>query len=162
MNEQYPPPRFGMPQRPPVAVPSAAVGIATIRRIEPKAMDRQHDLPEQQPDDDGSAASLGGVVMKSTPAEAPPIFRRIINPADWEGLPVPPREWIVQDLIPHKAPTLLFGDGATESRSLPCNWQLVERLTANGSGHCPPKTTKTNCIVGLTTSGNSMAYACPI
>jgi hypothetical protein len=26
-----------------------------------------------------------------------PSFRQIINPADWEGVPVPPREWIVPD-----------------------------------------------------------------
>jgi len=39
-------------------------------------------------------------------------FKRIINPAGWEGLTVPPREWIVPDLIPHKTVTLLYGDGA--------------------------------------------------
>jgi RecA-family ATPase len=37
---------------------------------------------------------------------------RIINPADWEGLPVPPREWIVHGYIPHKTVTLLSGDGS--------------------------------------------------
>jgi RecA-family ATPase len=41
-----------------------------------------------------------------------PSFRRIINPADWEGLPIPPREWIVPDYIPHKTVTLLGGDGS--------------------------------------------------
>jgi RecA-family ATPase len=39
-------------------------------------------------------------------------FRRIINPAEWEGLPVPPREWIVPGYIPHKTVTLLSGDGS--------------------------------------------------
>jgi RecA-family ATPase len=38
-------------------------------------------------------------------------FRRIINPADWEGLPVPEREWIVPGYIPHKTVTLFYGDG---------------------------------------------------
>jgi hypothetical protein len=45
-------------------------------------------------------------------AAASPKFRRIINPADWEGLPVPPREWIVRGYIPHKTVTLLSGDGS--------------------------------------------------
>lgn len=45
-------------------------------------------------------------------AQEPPKFRRIINPADWEGLPVPPREWIVPGYIPHKTVTLLSGDGS--------------------------------------------------
>jgi RecA-family ATPase len=39
-------------------------------------------------------------------------FRYITNPADWEGLPVPPREWIVPGYIPHKTVTLLSGDGS--------------------------------------------------
>src|SRR3984893_4875899 len=42
----------------------------------------------------------------------PQKFRRIINPADWEGLPVPEREWIVPGYIPHKTVTLLSGDGS--------------------------------------------------
>ena len=45
-------------------------------------------------------------------APQPPKFRRIINPAEWEGLPVPPREWIVPGYIPHKTVTLLSGDGS--------------------------------------------------
>ena len=44
--------------------------------------------------------------------EAVPTFRRIINPADWEGLPIPPREWIVPGIIPHKTVSLLGGDGS--------------------------------------------------
>jgi RecA-family ATPase len=35
-----------------------------------------------------------------------------INPADWEGLPIRPREWIVPDYIPANTVTLLSGDGA--------------------------------------------------
>lgn len=45
-------------------------------------------------------------------APQPPKFRRIINPADWEDLPAPPREWIVPGYIPHKTVTLLSGDGS--------------------------------------------------
>jgi DNA repair protein RadA/Sms len=42
----------------------------------------------------------------------PPKFRRIINPPEWEGLLVPPRESIVPGYIPHKTVTLLSGDGS--------------------------------------------------
>ncbi len=45
-------------------------------------------------------------------AQKPPKFRRIINPAEWEGLPVPEREWIVPGYIPHMTVTLLSGDGS--------------------------------------------------
>ena len=36
----------------------------------------------------------------------------IVNPADWEGEAVPPREWIVSDAVPDKTVSLLTGDGA--------------------------------------------------
>jgi RecA-family ATPase len=42
-----------------------------------------------------------------------PAFNRIINPTDWEGAPIPDREWIVPDFIPHKTVTLLSGDGSS-------------------------------------------------
>ena len=36
---------------------------------------------------------------------------RFLSVADLEGKPVPPREWLVPDLIPHRNVTLLGGDG---------------------------------------------------
>lgn len=35
----------------------------------------------------------------------------VIDPAGWQGQPVPPRRWLVEGLIPHGAVTLLGGDG---------------------------------------------------
>ena len=63
------------------------------------------DLDYFQPDDPW----LNGPDAR---APQPPKFRRIINPADWEDLPVPEREWIVPGYIPHKTVTLLSGDGS--------------------------------------------------
>src|SRR4051794_29491636 len=37
---------------------------------------------------------------------------KIINPVQWRDQAVPPREWIVRDMIPAKTVTLLSGDGA--------------------------------------------------
>jgi RecA-family ATPase len=42
---------------------------------------------------------------------APVKFKQVINPADWEGKPRPVREWIIPDVIPDEAVTLLYGDG---------------------------------------------------
>lgn len=50
--------------------------------------------------------------LRNGPDAQPPKFRSIINPAYWEGLPVPPREWIVPGYIPYKTVTLLSGDGS--------------------------------------------------
>ncbi|MFN3226599.1 MAG: AAA family ATPase [Hyphomicrobiales bacterium] len=36
-----------------------------------------------------------------------------IDPADWEGLPVPVRQWIIKDWIPFLKVTALYGDGGT-------------------------------------------------
>jgi RecA-family ATPase len=40
-----------------------------------------------------------------------------INPADWEGAPIPEREWCVPDYIPADTVTMLSGDGG-EGKSL--------------------------------------------
>jgi len=42
----------------------------------------------------------------------------ILNPAAWEGRPVPPREWIVKDFIPARTVTLLSGEGAAGKSTL--------------------------------------------
>ena len=48
--------------------------------------------------------------MKAANDNAPrkPTF---INPADWNGLPIPRREWYVEELIPMRTVTILNGDG---------------------------------------------------
>lgn len=37
----------------------------------------------------------------------------IIDPRDWQDKPVPPRDWLVDGLIPMRVVTLLYGDGGT-------------------------------------------------
>ena len=54
----------------------------------------------------------------------PPTFRRVINPADWEGLPIPPREWIVPGYVPNLTVTMFSGDGGLGKS------QLALQLTA--------------------------------
>ncbi|HEY9147871.1 MAG TPA: AAA family ATPase, partial [Gammaproteobacteria bacterium] len=47
------------------------------------------------------------------PAPAPLRKWKWLCAADLEGLPIPEREWLVQDLIPARNVTLLYGDGGT-------------------------------------------------
>jgi RecA-family ATPase len=37
----------------------------------------------------------------------------IIDPRNWQGKPIPEREWLVEGLIPHRVVTLYSGDGGT-------------------------------------------------
>ena len=37
----------------------------------------------------------------------------IIDPRDWQGKPVPTREWFVEGMIPHRTVTLFSGDGGS-------------------------------------------------
>jgi hypothetical protein len=62
--------------------------------------------------DGGAWETPPGEPWPNGPDSRAPKFRRIINPAEWEGLPIPPREWIVPGYIPHKTVTLLSGDGS--------------------------------------------------
>jgi Mrp family chromosome partitioning ATPase len=66
-----------------------------------------------------------------------PTFRRIINPADWEGVTVPPREWIVPDYIPHKTVTLLSGDGGTGKSLLAMQLAAARALARDWIGLLP-------------------------
>jgi RecA-family ATPase len=43
---------------------------------------------------------------------------RMLLPEEWQGVPVPPREWIVPDFIPAKTVTLLAGEGAAGKSTL--------------------------------------------
>ncbi|WP_456673372.1 AAA family ATPase [Bradyrhizobium sp. RDM12] len=38
---------------------------------------------------------------------------KIIDPSDWEGQPIPERQWYLEGLIPNRQVTLLSGDGGT-------------------------------------------------
>src|ERR1019366_3112527 len=66
-----------------------------------------------------------------------PTFSRIINPADWEGLAVPPREWIVVDYIPDKTVSLLGGDGATGKSLLALQLAAARALAREWIGLLP-------------------------
>lgn len=54
---------------------------------------------------------------------------KLIDPAGWEGKPVPPREWIVPNLLPAKTVSMLSGDGAT-GKSLAAMQLCVARALA--------------------------------
>lgn len=63
------------------------------------------------------------------PAPAPPRDMPFFNASDLQGQPVPPREWLVDDLIPMKTVTLLGGDGGTGKSLLAL--QLAVGVSAN-------------------------------
>lgn len=43
---------------------------------------------------------------------------KVVNPADWQGKPVPEREWLVHSLIPDRNVSLLYGDGGAGKSTL--------------------------------------------
>jgi RecA-family ATPase len=69
--------------------------------------------------------------------QEPPKFRLIICPADWEGLPVPPRKWIVPDYIPHKTVTLLSGDGSIGKSLLALQLAVARAIAQEWIGLLP-------------------------
>lgn len=53
---------------------------------------------------------------------------RWIDPATWQGKPVPNRQWIVQDLIPQKNVTMLAGDGGVGKSQLALQLMVAAAL----------------------------------
>jgi putative DNA primase/helicase len=66
-----------------------------------------------------------------------PIFARVINPADWEGLPIPEREWVVPDYIPHKTVTTLSGDDGQGKSLLALQLAIARALAKEWIGLLP-------------------------
>lgn len=60
----------------------------------------------------GTAEALMAMAEAALAAEAPRV-PQFFDPGSLEGRPVPPREWLAEDLIPDRTVTLLFGDGGT-------------------------------------------------
>jgi RecA-family ATPase len=66
-----------------------------------------------------------------------PTFNRIINPADWEGVEIPARKWIVPNYIPHKTVTLLSGDGGSGKTKLAIQLAVARALGLDWIGLMP-------------------------
>jgi RecA-family ATPase len=65
-------------------------------------------------DPEGGFAALDSRLAGELPAESQVAAREgFRSAAAWKDRPVPPREWLVQDWIPGRNATLLFGDGGT-------------------------------------------------
>jgi RecA-family ATPase len=69
--------------------------------------------------------------------DGPPLVFKIINPANWEGVPVPEREWTVPDYIPYKAVTLLSGDGGQGKSLLALQLAVARALAKDWIGLLP-------------------------
>jgi RecA-family ATPase len=85
----------------------AEIDQATEKAIKQAAIDDERERerlergePEPPPD-----------AEDTRPNEPPPRLLRIVNSADWQDKPVPPRRWVVRDRIPLRAVTILAGDG---------------------------------------------------
>jgi archaellum biogenesis ATPase FlaH len=103
------------------------LGIEGLRKHGDSLPDLDFDTPAPKEEGNGLA----------TATLAPPKLRRIINPAVWEGLPVPPREWIVPDYIPHKTVTLLSGDGSIGKSLLALQLAVARAIAREWIGLLP-------------------------
>lgn len=107
------------------AVKSLTAAIPTVKAIDipfdvPDGWDLGDPLPEGK-----DAAWVWQLITgaKAGKSETPPPkpetnSRPIINPVDWYGVPVPARQWIVEDLLPANVVTMLSGDGGLGKSTL--------------------------------------------
>jgi len=63
--------------------------------------------------DRASPAPADASRRMATPPAQPKRDIEVITPSDWDGKPVPEREWYIDDLIPMRQVTILYGDGGT-------------------------------------------------
>jgi RecA-family ATPase len=117
---------------------------ADIRVVRPFPRASQGEKGRDVCDWRGDVAALAAIAAGAEPfrldalGDTPaPAFRRIINPAEWEGLPVPEREWIVPERIPHKTVTLLSGDGSAGKSLLTMQLGAARALARDWIGLMP-------------------------
>ncbi|MGF6230518.1 RecA-family ATPase [Inquilinus ginsengisoli] len=77
-------------------------------------------------------------VPKDTRAPALDVPKlRVINPAHWEGVAIPAREWIVPNLLPAKTVSMLSGDGATGKSLLAMQLCVARAIGSDWIGTAP-------------------------
>ena len=90
----------------------------------------------------GDAQTLAELAASAQPYEqiqeqARALFSHIINPVDWEGVPVPERKWTVHAYIPHATVTLLTGDGGQGKSLLALQLAAARALARDWMGLLP-------------------------
>ena len=61
----------------------------------------------------------------------------VIDPADWQGMPVPARQWLVPGWIPSRTVTLLYGDGGLGKSLLALQVGIATALGLTAAGLKP-------------------------
>jgi RecA-family ATPase len=95
------------------------------------------DIPFNDPQEGQKYRGNGHDCSPFEPGEPSRAFTKIIDPADWEDVPVPEREWTVPDYIPHNAVTLLSGDGGQGKSLLALQLAVARALAKDWIGLLP-------------------------
>ncbi|MDR9762479.1 bifunctional DNA primase/polymerase [Rhizobium redzepovicii] len=115
-------------------------GILNPKQIpEPEYVDdtppRDHSLMVQR-----AREKDGAKLQAANDNEPPPSTNTdlpVVNPADWQGKEVPPREWFIADWIPHRQVTILSGDGGVGKSLLALQFGAASALSVDTAGLSP-------------------------
>ncbi|WP_455918835.1 AAA family ATPase [Ensifer canadensis] len=114
-----------------------AQGIATVKRIELPGLPLKGDVTDWI----NAGHSIEDLVSLCTRAAPVPANDNqslpVINPAEWQGLPVPAREWFIEGLIPHRQVTILAGDGGVGKSLLALQFGAAAALGIETTGLSP-------------------------
>jgi hypothetical protein len=104
---------FGQPFMEQIAGPEDDADIA-MRIIGRDIGARPPDKPTRPLQEQIAQLSADLAARKQPPVAAndnKPGALRLLNPAEWDGQPVPTREWYAEDLVPFRQVTIINGDG---------------------------------------------------
>ncbi|MGJ0454099.1 MAG: AAA family ATPase [Methylocystis sp.] len=95
--------------------------------------------PGPTPDDHDAYNPMGEAAPQSNGRDQKPAptFKKIINPADWEGVPVPERRYCVPGYFPHGQVCLLSGDGGQGKSLLALQLAVARQMGADWIGLMP-------------------------
>ena len=131
--------------------------MRVIRPTEPNGFDRLASAMD--------ARRLGVVPDLNTQGASEPTSperrSRFFPASDLEGRPIPPRAWLVPDLIPHRTVTLFSGDGGTGKSLLALQlavaaatggWWIGREVTPGSVLYLSAEDTPTSCTAAWRTS----------
>ncbi|QAY95108.1 ATPase [Methylovirgula ligni] len=101
-------------------------------------LDFESEFPEYEKTDEDRGPANDNNPQPESSAGPQPEPLLVINPTDWQGQPVPERQWLLPGLIPSRTVTLLSGDGGTGKTLLALQIGMATALDCAAWGDTKP------------------------
>lgn len=125
--------------RDPKQIPEPEFQQDNTRPLDPAVLERfvRNSVNKQEKTADDARIPANDNEAESRDAATTTPALPVVNPAIWQGQPVPDREWFIEGLIPHRQVTILAGDGGVGKSLLALQFGAASALGVATAGYAP-------------------------